>query len=64
MPWEEQVITILQQGYLDGFPVSEIQRFEEDSYPWWNQALWTDEADSGDLSIDDSSSKLVSVLDE
>ena len=31
MPWEEQVITIFAatKGYLDGFPVSEIQRFEE-----------------------------------
>ena len=68
MPWEEQVITIFAatKGYLDGFPVSEIQRFEEgflslmkSKHPELMKQI------SDDLSIsDDSSSKLVSILDE
>ena len=68
MPWEEQVITIFAatKGYLDGFPVSEIQRFEEG----FLSLIKSKHSElmmqiSDDLSIsDDSSSKLVSVLDE
>ncbi len=68
MPWEEQVITIFAatKGYLDGFPVSEIQRFEEGFLSLMkskHSELMKQISD--DLSIsDDSSSKLVSVLDE
>ena len=68
MPWEEQVITIFAatKGYLDGFPVSEIQRFEEGFLSLMkskHSELMMQISD--DLSIcDDSSSKLVSVLDE
>ena len=68
MPWEEQVITIFAatKGYLDGFPLSEIQRFEEGFLSLMkskHSELMKQISD--DLSIsDDSSSKLVSVLDE
>ena len=68
MPWEEQVITIFAatKGYLDGFPLSEIQRFEEGFLSLMkskHSELMMQISD--DLSIsDDSSSKLVSVLDE
>ncbi len=68
MPWEEQVITIFAatKGYLDGFPVSEIQRFEEGFLSLMkskHSELMKQISD--DLSIsNDSSSKLVSVLDE
>ena len=68
MPWEEQVITIFAatKGYLDGFPVSEIQRFEEGFLSLMkskHSELMKQISD--DLSIsDDSSSKLMSVLDE
>ena len=68
MPWEEQVITIFAatKGYLDGFPVSEIQRFEEGFLSLMKSKLSElMKQISDDLSIsDDSSSKLVSVLDE
>ena len=68
MPWEEQVITIFAatKGYLDGFPVSEIQRFEE-GFLSLMKSKYSElmKQISDDLSIsDDSSSKLVSVLDE
>ena len=68
MPWEEQVITIFAatKGYLDGFPVSEIQRFEEGFLSLMkSKHSELMQQISDDLSIsDDSSSKLVSVLDE
>jgi len=68
MPWEEQVLTIFAatKGYLDGFPVSEIQRFEEgflSSMKSNNSDLMNQIANDRSIS-DDSSSKLVTVLDE
>ena len=68
MPWEEQVLTIFAatKGYLDGFPVSEIQRFEEgflSTMKSYNSDLMNQIANDRSIS-DDSSSKLVTVLDE
>ena len=68
MPWEEQVLTIFAatKGYLDGFPVSEIQRFEEGFLSTMksnNSDLMNQIANDRSIS-DDSSSKLVTVLDE
>jgi F-type H+-transporting ATPase subunit alpha len=68
MPWEEQVLTIFAatKGYLDGFPVSEIQRFEEGFLSTMksnNSDLMNQIANDRSIS-DDSSSKLVMVLDE
>ena len=68
MPWEEQVLTIFAatKGYLDGFPVSEIQRFEEGFLSIMksnNSDLMNQIANDRSIS-DDSSSKLVTVLDE
>ena len=68
MPWEEQVLIIFAatKGYLDGFPVSEIQRFEEGFLSTMksnNSDLMNQIANDRSIS-DDSSSKLVTVLDE
>ena len=68
MPWEEQVLTIFAatKGYLDGFPVSEIQRFEEGFLSTMksnNSDLMNQIANDRSIS-DDSSSNLVTVLDE
>ena len=68
MPWEEQVLTIFAatKGYLDGFPVSEIQRFEEGFLSTMksnNSDLMNQIANDRSIN-DDSSSKLVTVLDE
>ena len=68
MPWEEQVLTIFAatKGYLDGFPVSEIQRFEEGFLSTMksnNSDLMNQIANDRSIS-DDSSSKLMTVLDE
>jgi F-type H+/Na+-transporting ATPase subunit alpha len=68
MPWQEQVLIIFAatKGYLDEFPINEIQRFENGfiSLVKSNHSDLLNQIIKDNSFSDDSSSKLISVLDE